>query len=223
MTDKQLNEMADYSAAPWMQQMTDATTYAGCSTPPGAAPFEQLSDLYRESLCQDAYYNGAAGTIVDAVVAQLHGNHAHIIGGLIDAAAKLTHDAMGFVERTISLIHDDLLSNECDWARIDDYFKGYLVSTSWISSATSIPMSSPEDGEENRRRCQAWNAELPWVIEQLNKQSQRVWKIYFDYAGRSDLTAGEGRERLGMRWHHDLALAATFFEAAAMLLSEVKS
>ena len=163
--------------------MTTATTH------------EKLGDLYRESLCQDAYYKGAAGTIVDAVL----GSFAWLaatnpdLNTCREAASKLTRDAMGFMERTIGLIHDDWLSNKCDWARIDAYFYN--------------------EG----------NNDHEWVIEQLNEQQERVWKIYFDYAGRPDSTAGEGRERLGIRWHHDLALAATFLEAAAMLLSEVKS
>jgi hypothetical protein len=58
------------------------------------------------------------------------------------------------------------------------------------------------------------------VQEQLELQAGRAWKTYFEHA--ADLAAIERANRIGMRWHHDLALAATFLQAAALLLKEVQ-
>jgi hypothetical protein len=151
---------------------------------------EQLGELYIETLCQNAYYEGAAGTIRDAVLLALSGdNKTNANIGCIDAAAKLTRDAMGFVERCLGWVSDDWFKGGADWKRIDAY---------WDSA----------DSSDAGRR---------WLIEQLQEQSERAWRAYFDHAGRP------GVSDLGVRWHHDMALAATFLEAAAMLLQEVEA
>lgn len=157
---------------------------------------EKLGELYTQTLCQDAYYEGAAGTIRDAVLGSVSwlGDKPICLDSAMAAAEKLTHDAMGFLDCTIGLINTDWLENRCDWHRIDAFFNKQL--------------------DQN---------ELSWVIEQLNEQQERVWKIYFEHAGATGRHLADGEPALGLRWHHDLALAATFLEAAAMLLSEVKS
>ena len=150
-------------------------------------PYEQLGELYIETLCQNAYYEGAAGTIRDAVLgaAAVTINKQADPGDLLCAAQKLTHDAMGFVERCLSWVSDDWLRNRCDWARIDAFW----------------------DGTDR--------SDIAWVTEELDQQADRAWKTYFDHAGKPVTD-------LGIRWHHDLALAATFLQAAALLLKEVQ-
>lgn len=148
--------------------------------------YEQLGELYIETLAQNAYYQGAAGTIASAVFESLIGDsrEAHNTGCLA-AASKLTRDAMGFMERTLSWISDDWFKGGADWARIDQ---------SWD---------------------QALNAtEQRWLHEQLSEQADRAWRAYFDHSGRPDPS------KLGLRWHHDMALAASFLQAAAMLVAD---
>ena len=158
-------------------------------------PFERLGELYTQTLCQDAYYEGAAGTIRDAVLGSVAwlADKSIDLNDAITAAQKLTHDAMGFLDCTIGLIDTDWLENRCDWKRIDSFFDKQL--------------------DQN---------ELGWVIEQLDEQQQRVWKIYFEHAGAPGRHLADGEPALGIRWHHDLALAATFLQAAGLILQEIK-
>ena len=119
-----------------------------------ATTCEQLGELYLETLSQDAYYEGAAGTICDAVLMALSGdNKANAAIGSLDAAQKLTHDAMGFLERTISRISSDCLDNRCDWVRIDAAITG---------------------------KCDP--GELSWVTEQLGQQGDRAWSAFCNLA-----------------------------------------
>jgi len=149
-------------------------------------PYEQLGELYLEVLCENAYYEGAAGTIRDAVLLGLsNSNKAEAAIGSLDAAQKLTQDAMGFLERTIGRVSTDWLRNRCDWARIDAFW----------------------DGTDR--------SDIAWVTEELDLQADRAWKTYFEHAGKP---SGE----TFVRWHHDMALAATFLQAAALLLKEVQ-
>ena len=158
--------------------------------------YERLGELYTQTLCQNAYYNGAAGTIRDAVLGSVAwlSDKSIDLNDAITAAQKLTHDAMGFLDCTIGLIDTDWLENRCDWKRIDSFFDNQL--------------------DQN---------ELQWVIDQLDEQQQRVWKIYFEHAGATGRHLADGDPALGIRWHHDLALAATFLQAAGLILQEVKS
>jgi hypothetical protein len=152
-----------------------------------ATPYQELGELYLQTLCQNAYYEGAAGTIRDAVL----GAAAVVIGKQVDpgdlirAAQKLTLDAMGFLERTIGRVSTDWLRNRCDWARIDAFW----------------------DGTDR--------SDIAWVTEELDSQADRAWKTYYEHAVKP---SGE----TFVRWHHDLALAATFLQAAALLLKEVQ-
>ena len=154
---------------------------------------EKLGELYIETICQNAYYEGAARTIRDAVVSHitfneiscdLNDEHCR------DAAAKLTRDAMGFMERTISLISDDQRSGETDWARIDAYFNAP------IPEKHHLDFNSALDTPETR-----------WMIEQLNKQSERACDAYTDHA-KAD-------------WAHDVSMACVFLKAAALILNVV--
>jgi hypothetical protein len=149
--------------------------------------YEQLGELYLETLCQNAYYDGAAGTIRDAVLgaAAVAFDKQADPGDLLCAAQKLTLDAMGFLERSIGRVSTDWLRNRCDWARIDAFW----------------------DGTDR--------SDIAWVTEELDLQADRAWKTYFEHAGKP-IT------ELGVRWHHDVALAATFLQAAALLLKEVQ-
>ena len=159
--------------------------------------YEQLGELYIETLAQNAYYRGAAGTIVDAISSW------HDVLSVIkpdqpsqrrphqmNAAAKLTRDAMGFVERTVSWVSDDWFKGGADWARIDAYW----------DSATLNP------------------DETQWVIEQLSEQGKRAWSAYRSYLPDGVLYNGG----IHLNWIHDLALAATFLQSAALLLKEVE-
>ena len=149
-------------------------------------PYEQLGELYLETLCQNAYYEGATGTIRDAVLLGLsNSNKAEAAIGSLVAAQKLTQDAMGFLERTIGRVSTDWLRNRCDWARIDAFW----------------------DGSDR--------SDIAWVTEELDLQADRAWKTYFEHAGKP---SGE----LGVRWAHDMALAATFLQSAALLLKDVQ-
>ncbi len=168
--------------------------------------YEQLPELYLGVLCSDAYYEGAAGTIRDAVLS------AAGCGGNPDgpdlalAAQKLTRDAMGFLERTIGRISSDCLDTRCDWARIDSFW------------GMADLLSHPEGDycpESTESELEAAQIELCWVVEQLDQQADRAWRTYFDHASKPVTD-------LGIRWHHDLALAATFLQAAALLLKEVQ-
>ena len=155
--------------------------------------YEKLGELYIETLCQNAYYAGGAGAIRDAVISRIAVNE--ISGDLNnehcrDGVAKLTRDAMGFMERTISLISDDQRSGETDWARIDAYFNAPIPENHHLDFNSAL------DTPETR-----------WMIEQLSKQAERSWDAYTDHA-KAD-------------WAHDISMAATFFKAAAMILSEV--
>ncbi|MEY4359816.1 MAG: hypothetical protein RLZZ631_1302 [Cyanobacteriota bacterium] len=146
---------------------------------------EQLGELYLETLCQNAYYEGAAGTIRDAVLGAAGCGGPADGPDLLRAAQKLTLDAMGLLERSIGRILTDWLRNRCDWARIDAFW----------------------DGTDR--------SDIAWVTEELDLQADRAWKTYFEHAGKPVTN-------LGIRWHHDLALAATFLQAAALLLKEVQ-
>ena len=158
-------------------------------------PYAQLGELNTQTLCQDAYYEGAAGTIHDAVLGSVSwlGDKPICLDSAMAAAEKLTHDAMGFLDCTIGLIDTDWLENRCNWHRIDAFFDKQL--------------------DQN---------ELRWVVEQLDEQQQRVWKLYFEHAGSTSRHLADGEVALGHRWHHDLALAATFLQAAGLILQEVK-
>lgn len=150
--------------------------------------FEPLGELYIETLCQNAYYEGAAASIRDAVL-DWHGVLSMIDPGVqntsnshaISASHKLIHDAMGFMERTLSWISEDWLKGGADWKQIDAFFESSEIASSEIS----------------------------WVIAQLHEQSERAWDAYTDHA-KAD-------------WAHDISMAATFFKAAAMILSEAKA
>lgn len=171
-----------------------------------ATPYQELGELYLETICQNAYYEGAAGTIRDAVItAAGHGGYADG-PDLIRAAQKLTLDAMGFLERTIGRVSTDWLRNRCDWARIDEFWRvGGRIRYSY---GDYTPTGTEAEQEAAQAECQ-------WVTEELDSQADRAWKTYFEHAGKP---SGE----LGVRWAHDLALAATFLQAAAMLLKEVQ-
>ena len=84
--------------------------------------FEELPELYLETIKSNAYYQGAAGTIVTAVI------RAAGCGGdpdgpdLIRAAAKLTRDGMGFADTCIGQIDQDCLHDRRDWHRIDSFW-----------------------------------------------------------------------------------------------------
>jgi hypothetical protein len=158
------------------------------------ASYKEVNESYLGTLCSNAYYEGGAGTIRDAVLMALQFDTSDASSGrMIDAAEKLTRDAMGLLETSISLVHDDWLNSKCDWNRIDEFF-----------SSSFGP------------------AELFWMITQLEEQQQRVWKIYFEHAGAIGRHLPDGELALGHRWHHDLALAATFLQAAALLLKEAE-
>ena len=169
--------------------------------------YEQLGELYLETLCQNAYYGGAAGTIRDAVLTAAGCGGPADGPDLLRAAQKLTLDAMGFLERSIGQVSTDWLRNQCDWARIDAF---------WDATERSIRYPYGDycpEGTETE--IEAAQAECRWVIEQLDLQADRAWKTYFEHAGKPITN-------LGIRWHHDLALAATFLQAAALLLKEVQ-
>ena len=151
----------------------------------GITTYEQLGELYIETLAQNAYYQGAAGTIFDAVHAAAGCGGNPDGPDLLRAAEKLTQDAMGFMERTLGWISGDWFKGGADWARIDQ---------SW---------NQPLNATEQR-----------WLHEQLSEQADRAWRAYFDHSGRPDPS------KLGLRWHHDMALAASFLQAAAMLVAD---
>jgi len=150
--------------------------------------FEQLGELYVGTLVSDAYFKGAAGTVADAVLEALTGDTGdNTRRGCLDAAARLTRDAMGFLEHTVGLIDQDWLAGRCDWARIDQCW------------------GQPLNAVEQR-----------WLHEQLSEQADRAWNTYRRYLP-------DGEEHNGgihLDWIHDLALAATFLQAAAMLVAD---
>ena len=92
--------------------------------------FEPLGELYVGTLVEDAHHGGIPATIRDAVWASLQGDTKTDINcGLIDAAAKITHDAMGFVEHSKGWVSEDWIASDphqlsrlCDWKRIDAFF-----------------------------------------------------------------------------------------------------
>ena len=117
--------------------------------------FEPLGELYVSTLISNAHHSsGAVGTIADAVWAALQGDtKTNINTGLIDAGAKLTHDAMGMVEFSKGWVSGDWiapnphqLEHLCDWKRIDDFFDS--------ASLNAI-------------------AERDWVIHHLESQATR--------------------------------------------------
>ena len=146
--------------------------------------FEQLDELYVGTLVSNAYRGGAAGSIANAVLeAQTGATDENMRRGCLDAAFRLTLDAMGFLEHTIGLIDQDWLAGRCDWARIDQCWRHQLNA-----------------------------AEQRW----LHEQGKRAWSTYRRYLP-------DGEEHNGgihMNWIHDLALAATFLQAAAALVDE---
>ena len=110
--------------------------------------FEPLGELYIGTLVENALYQGVPGTIRDAVWASLQGDtQANIDGGLVDAAAKLTRDAMGLVEHDRGWVSSDWLDESlCDWKRLDSFWD----------------MASLHETDERL-----------WVIHQLETQSLR--------------------------------------------------
>lgn len=171
-------------------------------------PFEQLGELYLESLCQDAYYGGAAGTIVDAVTTAAGCGGAPDGPDLIRAAAKLTRDAMGYLQRTIGQISTDWMEEGCDWARIDQF---------WDNGASKAEHPNGDYlAEGTEAEVEAAKAEAIWAHEQLKQLGERTWGTY-----RSYLPDGEKHNGgIHLDWIHDLALAATFLQAAAALVAE---
>lgn len=129
-----------------------------------ATRYKELNESYLQTLSSNAYHDGAAGTIRDAVWAALQGDtNTDVNRGLIDAAKKLTHDAMGLLDATIGLIHNDWLDSKCDWHRIDGFF-------------------------DKKSDC----LEKLWVINQLEEQSYRIEKIHAEFGpatGRGLATA----------------------------------
>ena len=117
-----------------------------------ATRFEPLGELYVGTLVDNAIWQGVPGTIRDAVWASLQGDtKTNINCGLIDAAAKLTHDTMGFVELVAGWVSSDWLGSDpnerlCAWKRIDDFFDS--------ASLNAI-------------------AERDWVIHHLESQATR--------------------------------------------------
>ncbi|MFM1900242.1 MAG: hypothetical protein RLZZ216_818 [Cyanobacteriota bacterium] len=131
--------------------------------------YEQLGELYLETLCQNAYYDGAAGTIRDAVLLALSGdNKTEAAIGSLDAAQKLTHDAMGFLERAVSHVSRDCEDNRCDWARIDAFW----------------------DGTDR--------SDIAWVIQELEQQSGNAWRLSFHGDGKSQRLSLKTRHDLNV-------------------------
>lgn len=130
--------------------------------------FEPLGELYVGTLVSNAHYQGVPGTIRDAVWASLQGDtKININCGLIDAAAKLTHDAMGFVEHSKGWVSSDWLGSDpnerlCDWRRVDTFFDTASLHET---------------------------AERDWVIHQLDEQATRCHLIDDVIAGMSFRTA----------------------------------
>ena len=84
--------------------------------------FEALPELYLETIKSNAYYQGAAGTIVTAVIRSAGCGGDPDGPDLIRAAAKLTRDGMGFADTCIGLIDQDCLHDRRDWHRIDQFW-----------------------------------------------------------------------------------------------------
>ena len=152
--------------------------------------FEEIPELYLETIKSNAYYQGAAGTIVTAVI------RAAGCGGdpdgpdLIEAAAKLTRDGMGFADTCISFVDQDCLHDRRDWGRIDQ---------SWDRCENSYENFEGWPPEEEAR-------EAVWIDKQLR-------------AASADLLSAYAKHRQA-DWCGDLHVAAIFFKAAAELVAE---
>lgn len=174
-----------------------------------AARFEPLGELYVSHLVEDAYYKGAAGTIVDSVITAAGCGGAPDGPDLMRAAAKLTRDAMGFLQHTIGLIDNDWNQEFCDWQRIDRF---------WDNHTNKLQHPRGDYTADGiKAEVEAAQEEALWAQEQLSAQGQRIWGTYSSYLPDGvNYNGGIHQE-----WIQDLALAATFLQAGALLLKEV--
>lgn len=150
------------------------------------APFEQLGELYLGTLVSDAYHQGFAGTIVDAI----NGWHdvleilqpdqqSQLRPHQVNAACTLTHHAMGLLEHCISGVSHEVVDQQRDWARIEAFW----------------------DGGPHSKETQLW------MHGQLQAAATDTWDRFHELSGHAD-------------WVHHLAMAATFLQAAAMLVAD---
>ena len=126
--------------------------------------FEALGELYTGTLISNAHFGGGSASIVDAVLAALWREPdqpdwptVRDRARLSDAAAKLTHDAMGLLEVSISTLDKDWMAGRRDWHRIDSF---------WDSR-----FDSPEQEA----------LEAVWVFDQLTRAMHQAWEDYGEH------------------------------------------
>ena len=143
---------------------------------------EPLGELYLEALVNDSYYGGIPSTISDAFQES----------DPIDAAGKLTRDAMGMLELTISRISDDQLDlpHETDWPRLDAFWDG------------------PSSLEERQ-----------WAIVELRSQALRCFDTYRAYADPKGSLHNGG---IHWEWISDLRVAGILLMSASLFLKGVE-
>ena len=171
--------------------------------------FKPLGELYLRALIDDAYHESAAGTIRDAITTAAGCGGAPDGPDLMRAACQLTRSAMGYLEAGMGQISRDELEEWVDWARIDAFWD------SCTNKAEHPDGGYVADGTE--AEVEAAQAEAIWVHEQLDNQSERVSLLYRDYANP------EGSQNHGgihWEWIHQIEQAATFLQAAALLLAD---
>lgn len=165
--------------------------------------YAQLSELYLGTIASNARHRAAAGTIAEAVITAAGCGGNPDGPDLMRAACTLTRDAMGILEDCISHISIDCRQDRCDWARIDAVWD-------------QAQFDSCSKYTDNCPRFLFYEA--VWLQQELNLQSERVWLIYLDHASTPSAQAGEPPR--GVRWHHQMAQAATFLKAASLLVVE---
>ena len=172
-------------------------------------PFKPLGELYLRALVDDAYHQGAAGSIRDAITTAAGCGGAPDGPDLMRAACQLTRSAMGYLEQGLGQISRDELGEWVDWTRIDAFWGGCT------NKAEHPDGSYVADGTE--AEVEAAQAEAIWVHEQLDNQGERIWLLHRDHANPEGSQHNDG---IHWRWIHEIALAATFLQAAALLIAD---
>ena len=178
-----------------------------------ATSFPNLGELYLSCLANDAFHEGTAGSIRDAVINAAGCGGAPDGPDLIRAAERLTRHAMGALELCISLISSDQLESPdgTHWPRLNAFF----------DARSSVMLPHP-DGDFDACGSEAEQgqaqSELRWVIEELKTQSLRCHLIYRSY---SDPAGAKHAGGIHWDWISDLMTASTFLKASSLLLEEL--
>ena len=159
------------------------------------APFEQLPELYLGTLVSDAYYEGFAGTIVSAI--------------------NSWHDVLEVTQPDQQSQRRPHQVNAA--STFTRHAMGLLEATIGLISRDSLHETADWARIDRYWDNRSNPADDAWAHAQLMQQAERCWGLYRSYAHPEGSQHNDG---LHCRWIHDLAMAATFLQAAALLIAD---